>query len=123
MDPSRDKLVKARERVWGESRRVGVVGGGREVFGPPVLKFWANSLSEGRIGAGHEDSRWDVGARGRGSLEDQGEAGQSIHEGDCEVCQSVNREVVSERGGGDWGVPVWGEVEGLGEEAPREGQG
>ena len=65
--------------------------------------------------------RRDVGARGRGRFKDQREAEQSLHEGDCEVCQSVDQEVIPQGRGWDWGPPVQGEVEG--EEAPCEGTG
>ena len=36
MDPACNKLVQAHERVRGESQRVGVVGGGGQIFCPSV---------------------------------------------------------------------------------------
>ena len=69
-------------------------------------------MSEGGIGGGHEAAGRDVGAWGRGSFEDQGEGRKSSNEGDSEVCQGVDRKVVSWGRGWDQGAPVQGEVEG-----------
>ena len=71
-----------------------------------MQEFLAGPLFEGGVGAGHKGGGWDVGARGWGSFEQQGEAGQSFHEGDREMRQGVDREVTSERGGGDGGAPI-----------------
>ena len=42
-------------------------------------------MPEGRVGAGHEGGGRDIGARGLGGFEHQGEARHSLHEGDCEM--------------------------------------
>ena len=57
-----------------------------------------------------------------GNLEDQGEGRQALHEGGCEVSQSVDREMISRWRGWDWGTAVQGEVEG-GEDRVRVREG
>ena len=106
-----NELIETHEGVGGVSRRIGVILSGGEVFGPSIQERLSGSSPEGRVGLGHQGGGGYVGAGRSRGFENEGEAGKTLFEGDRESSKGIEREVFSERRGGDRGPPVQREVD------------
>jgi len=77
------------------------------VFGGPLFEEEGlSSSSEGVVGASQVRGGWDICAHRAWGVEDQGEAGEPLREGEGEVCQRVDQEVFSDWWGGETRVSV-----------------
>ena len=89
MYPPRDKLVQPHEGVWCEPGLVGVVFGGRVLSHPVGQEGVPGSRLEGKVGLQHELGWGYIRPGGRGGVENQRQALETLHEGDNQVCHCV----------------------------------